>query len=222
MRTTRWTLVLRAGKGSVSALDELCGAYWFPVYAWFRKKGLGPEDAADQSQEFFTGLVGRGDLGRVKQDGRRFRAWLYAALGHHWTNHRKHANAAKRRGIEVDDAEERFARQVAPGLDPEQTFARQWALAVLKTARVRTRARYAERDDEETFTILESVLTGMAPPYRDLAASLNIQESAVKVAVHRLRRRFGEALREEVAETLDGPDDIETELQHLMDALAGR
>ncbi|MEZ4321259.1 MAG: sigma-70 family RNA polymerase sigma factor [Myxococcota bacterium] len=222
LRTTRWTLVLRAGAGSLSALEDLCGAYWFPVYAWFRKRGLAPEDAAEQTQEFFAGLLRRGDLGKVQRDGRRFRAWLYTALTSHHGNVRKHDQAQRRRRIEVDDAEARFASQVAPGLDPEQVFARQWALATLATARDRVRETYTRRGQSDEFAALEPTLTGGAPPYRELAARLDRSEGAVKVAVHRLKKRFGDALRDEVSETIDGPDEVDAELRQLLDALAGR
>jgi len=215
-------MVLRAGAGSLGALDDLCGDYWFPIYAYLRRRGLSAEDAAEQSQEFFAGLLKRGDLGRVKRDGRRFRAWLFTAVSHQYANHRRSESAQRRQRIEVDDAEARFAAQVAPGLDPEQVFARQWALAVLSSARDRVRSSYEARGQAEVFAVLGPVLVGENAPYGELAAVLGITEGAVKVAVHRLRTRFGRALREEVAETLDGPEEIEAELKILLEALGGR
>lgn len=222
VRPTRWTLVLRAGAGSLSALEDLCGAYWFPVYAWFRKRGMDAEDAAEQTQEFFAGLLRRGDLGKVENDGRRFRAWLYTALASHHGNVRRAEQTQRRKRIEVDDAEARFATEVAPGLDPEQSFARQWALATLATARDRVRESYDDRGQGELFAALEPTLTASSSPYRELAAQLDLSEGAVKVAAHRLKKRFAEALRGEVAETMDGPDEVDAELRQLMDALAGR
>lgn len=219
MQATRWSLVTRAGAGSLSALEALCGAYWFPVYAWFRRRGLDAEDAAEQTQEFFAGLIRRGDLARVRPDGRRFRAWLHAALASHASHHRAHNAAQRRRRIEVDDAEARFAREVAPGLDPEQVFVRQWALAVLQTARERVRERYAARGQDALFDALEPSLGGAGAPYREIGEGLGLAEGAVKVAIHRLRQRFGEALRAEVAETIDGPDEIDAELKLLIESL---
>lgn len=221
-RTTRWSIVLRAGKGSLGALDDLCGAYWFPVYAFLRRRGLGAEDATEQTQEFFTGLIRRGDLGRVDNDGRRFRTWLFTAVRNHHHNVRARAQTQRREHVEVDDAEARFQRQVAPGLDPEQVFARQWALATLQTARDRLREQYVARGQNALHDAIAPALAGVSRPYAEIAADLSMSESAVKVAVHRLKKRFGVVLRDEVAETVDGPEDIDAELQHLLAALGGR
>ncbi len=220
-RTTRWSIVLRAGNGSLGALDDLCGAYWFPVYAFLRRRGLGAEDAAEQTQEFFTGLVRRKDLSRVDNDGRRFRSWLFTAVRNHHHNVRAKAETQRRKHVEVDDAEERFQRQVAPGLDPEQVFARQWALATLQTARERLRDQYAARGQESLYDAIAPALDGVSKPYAEIAEALSMSEGSVKVAVHRLKKRFGTVLRDEVAETLDGPDEIDAELKQLLDALAG-
>lgn len=219
---TRWSLVLRAGAGSVGALEGLCGAYWFPVYAYLRRRGLGAEDASEQTQEFFAGMLRRGDLTRVTRDGGRFRSWLFTAVKHHHFREVARQNTQKRAHEEVGDAEARFAVEVAPGLDPEQVFARQWALAVIESARSSLRRVYVERDQAEVFEALCPALTGDAAPYKELASRLDLTEGAVKVAVHRMKKRFGEMLREEVADTLDGPDEIEGELRLLLDSLAGR
>ena len=221
-RTTRWSIVLRAGNGSLGALDDLCGAYWFPVYAFLRRRGLAAEDAAEQTQEFFTGLVRRKDLSKVEKDGRRFRSWLFTAVKHHHLNVRAHAQAQRRQRVEVDDAEERFQKEVAPGLDPEQVFARQWALATLQTARDRLADQYAERGQDALYAAIGPALTGGSRPYAEIASDLSMSEGSVKVAVHRLKKRFGDVLRDEVAETLDGPEDVDAELRLLLDALGGR
>lgn len=222
MASTRWSLVLRAGAGSVTALEGLCGAYWFPVYAYLRRRGLGPEDASEQTQEFFLGLLRRNDLARVTRDGGRFRSWLFTALKHHHLREVARQQTAKRSHDEVDDAEERLQRQVAPGLDPEQVFARQWALATIESAKARLRERYESRGDGAVFQALQGTLGGGTAPYATIAEQLDMNEGSVKVAAHRLRKRFGEALRIEVADTLDGPEEIEAELRSLMDALSGR
>lgn len=222
MASTRWSLVLRAGAGSVTALEGLCGAYWFPVYAYLRRRGLGPQDASEQTQEFFLGLLRRNDLAKVTREGGRFRGWLFTALKHHHLREVAKERTEKRRHDEVDDAELRLARQVAPGLDPEQVFARQWALATLESAKNRVRERYRSRGEEAVYEALQGTLAGGTAPYAQIAAELGTSEGSVKVAAHRLRKRFGEALRIEVADTLDGPDEIEAELAALMDALSGR
>ncbi|MCA9572211.1 MAG: sigma-70 family RNA polymerase sigma factor [Myxococcales bacterium] len=219
---TRWSLVLRAGAGSLGALEGLCGTYWFPVYAYLRRRGYDPEDASELTQEFFVGLLRRNDLAKVTREGGRFRSWLFTALQRHAFRERKKAEAGKRRHASVDDAEARFERTVAPGLDPEAVFARQWALGVLESARLRVRARYVESGQESLFDALSPVLTDASRPYGELARQLGMREGAVKVAVHRLKKRYGEALRHEVADTLDGPREIEVELRSLLDALAGR
>ena len=129
MRSTQWSLVLRAGRGSAAALDQLCGVYWFPVYAYLRRVGHDTEDAREHTQEFFAGVLRRDDLARVTQEGGRFRDWLFVAVRRHHGRARAKARADKRQRIEVGDPEERLRRLAAPGLDPEQTFQRQWALA---------------------------------------------------------------------------------------------
>lgn len=216
---TRWSLVLRAGRGSVAALEELCGVYWFPVYASFRRHGFDPEDAREQTQELFTGMLRRKDLARVEQDGSRFRAWLFTAVGHHAANARAHAGRARRAGVHVDDAEERLARTMSPDLGPDAAFERAWALAMIDGAMLRLRARYEDAGQLRVFEVLSPVLHGGSGPYAELAADLALQEGAVKVAVHRLRKRFGEALREEVLDTVDGPDAVDDELRALLAAL---
>lgn len=220
--STRWSLVLRAGGGSLGALESLCGAYWFPVYAYLRQRGYSPEDASEQTQEFFVGLLRRDDLARVTREGGRFRSWLYTALRHHAGRERAARQTQKRHREEVADAEAQFERAVAPGLDPEAVFARQWALAVLASARGRLEAHYDQKGQGELFRALAPALDGRARPYAEIARELGMRPGAVKVAVHRLKKRFGDALRDEVADTLDGPDAIEAELQALMTALSGR
>jgi len=220
MRSTQWSLVLRAGRGSAAALDQLCGVYWFPVYAYLRRVGHDTEDAREHTQEFFAGVLRRDDLARVTQEGGRFRDWLFVAVRRHHGRARAKARADKRQRIEVGDPEERLRRLAAPGLDPEQTFQRQWALAVLDAARRRLRDTYVARGDEAVFDALRPGLLGEGRPHREVAEALGLSPGAVRVAAHRLKARYGEALRAEIADTLDDADQVDDELQQLLRALS--
>lgn len=214
--------MLRAGRGSAAALEELCGVYWFPVYAWFRRAGLPPEDAREQTQELFAGMLRRRDLARVTQEGGRFRAWMATVVRNQARNLQASRATQKRDHLEDDDAERRLAREISAELDPEAAFERSWALAMLDGARARLRARYEELDQAEVYDTLSPALVDEARPYAELALALGIAEGAVKVAVHRLRQRFGEALRAEVLDTVDDPSSVDAELRALLDALAAR
>lgn len=230
--TTRWSLVARAGEfaggGADSparaALDELVRAYWPALFTFARSRGHGREDAADLVQGFFARVVEKGGL--VPRERRaRFRAFLLAAFQHFASNEGERAAAVKRgggvRGLALDElaGEERL---YCAEDDPARAFERRYARRVLERAFATLRVEQAEAGQAARLARLEPHLVGddAALPYSALAAELGTSEGALKVAVHRLRRRFGELLRAEVAGTLTDPAEIDAELGELMAALA--
>jgi RNA polymerase sigma-70 factor (ECF subfamily) len=230
-QTTHWSLVLAAGDGAGTqarrALEELCGAYWFPVYAHVRSRGLTPEDAADVTQAYFLRLVEKEVLRDVRPEHGRFRSFLLASLRNFLANHWDHERAAKRGGgravVELDAlaAEERFRIEPSDGNDPEKIFERQWALAVLARAMEALKADAEKEGGSEKFESLRGCLTGdeAMPRYAELAVELEMSEGAVKVAVHRLRKRFGQLLRDEIDRTVADPEEREAELRHLLEVV---
>jgi RNA polymerase sigma-70 factor (ECF subfamily) len=231
--TTRWSVVAAAGRGTDerarrSALGALCEAYWFPVYAFARRKGHRPEDARDLVQGFFTRLLEKDVLAGADAERGRFRSFLLGCFVHYSANERNAANARKRGGgrvgFSLDDAvaEERLSLEPADDDDPERVYQRTWARTVLEQVVVRLRSEYEEGGKGEIYEALEPTLTGdgTASSYREIAAALGTSEGAVKVAAHRLRRRFGEVLRREIADTVEAPSDVEDELRGLLEALA--
>ena len=236
--TTRWTLVLDAarhgmtdtpGASSASrALDHLCAQYRPPLLAHARRRGLAPADAEDAVQGFFTKLLRLESLATVERERGRFRAWMLAAFNHHLADQRDHDRAAKR-GAHLHptlDAEaHRRALDAAPGheLPPDRAFDRAWALALLQTVSDRLRAEQAAAGRAAHFDALSPCMGGRTAdaPHAELAARLGLSEPALRVALHRLRARYRELLREEVAHTVARPEDIDDELRHLIAAVAG-
>lgn len=231
--TTRWTAVLAAGKpGShraVEALNQLCRTYWFPLYSWVRRQGHSPHDAEDLIQGFFARLIGKGDLAGVDPRRGRFRSFLLASLKHYLANERDKLRAWKRGGrhclvpLETDTAEVRYGAEPLDTLSADRIYDRRWALTVLDQVMVRLRTEFRERDKELLFEELKTCLTAdrNALSYAELAEQIGLSEGAVKVAVHRLRRRYRELLRDEIAQTVGDPAAVEEELRDLMNALRG-
>lgn len=224
--TTQWSVVL-AARGSDSAevrnaLESLCGAYWYPLYAYTRSRGHDPETARDLTQGFFTHLLERDFLQPVAPEKGRFRAFLLASLKNYLAHERDKAQALKRgggavtRSMDGEDAEGRFGREPADRLTPEQIFERRWGLTIMERAMERLEAASASRPGQ--FDRLKGYLTGAEPAaaYREAAADLGLTEGAVKTAVHRLRKEYGRILREEIAATIADPEDLDDELRHLL------
>jgi RNA polymerase sigma factor (sigma-70 family) len=230
--TTRWSLIVRAGgcatEESRRALTELCETYWHPLYAYLRGRGLNPNDAQDVTQEFFAALLDKGTIARADSRRGRFRSFLLAALKNFLANERRKARAEKRgagrQALSLDFAagERRFAVEPAHRLTPERLYERRWALLVLERVLSRLRQEYEASGKEALFAELHAQLGGgrEAGSHAAIAEKLGTTAGAVKVAAHRLRRRYRELLREEVAQTLDGPEDIDDELQSLLKAVA--
>lgn len=225
--TTQWSVVLAAASSSTTesrqALALLCEKYWPPLYAYLRRQGHSPDDAQDLTQGFFASLLESDSLRNVHPDRGRFRSYLLAALKHHLSNERKHARAQKRGGgtlpFSLDCTREEGTLRFEPSdpSTPERLYERRWVLALLDST-LDTMARDAEVRGEQTlFEQLRPYLTHEEPslPYADVAATLGMTEGAVKVAVHRLRKRFTTLLRAEIAQTLSDPENVDEEVQYL-------
>jgi RNA polymerase sigma-70 factor (ECF subfamily) len=227
--TTRWSLVRAAGGTDPSArvaLEELCTLYWYPLYAYARRAGHGADDARDLVQGFFARLLAKNALSELAEEGGHFRSYLLAALRHHLAHERERAQTLKRGGasafvaLEFDGAEARYALEPADPRSPERLFERKWALTVLERALARLAAEQLEKGRGEVFERLRPFLVDDADePLAAVAAELALSANAARVAVHRLRRRYRELLLAEVAETVDGPAEVEDELRRLFAAV---
>jgi RNA polymerase sigma factor (sigma-70 family) len=230
--TTHWSAVLTAGRSDTTraraALEQLCRNYWQPLYAYVRRAGYSREEAEDLTQAFFARLLAQNTVARAEPERGRFRSFLLASLKHFLSNEWEKAHARKRGGgaqlipLEFDTAETHCAQPVAPGDTPDRAFDRRWALALLDVVLGRLRRDYRDAGREELFLGLKETLGGARAdiPNRDLAARLGMSEGAVKVAAHRLRQRYRELLREEIAHTVAGPEEVEEELKQLFAALS--
>lgn len=228
---THWSLVLAAGRDSTpaarAALEKLCRTYWPPLYSFVRRSGHAPADAQDLTQGFFLQLLQRDFLDGVDPRKGKFRSFLLASLRHYLSNERDRDRAQKRGGglapvsIDAQDAEGRYLHEPADPLTPEKLYERRWALTVLDQALARLQNEYAASGRGAIFEKLKGELTNTAerPPHAEIGRDLGLTPGAVKVAAHRLRQRFGEMLRAEIAETVARPEDIEEEIQHLFQAL---
>ncbi len=230
--TTRWSVVLTAGRSDTlhaqAALEKLCQTYWYPLYAFVRRRGHSSEDAQDLTQEFFTRLLARNWVGRADQQKGRFRSFLLSAMNHFLSDEWDKARAQKRGGgvaplpLQFDTAETRFSHEPADHVTPEQHFERRWALALLDEVLCRLRSEYEQEGRRELFATLHPCLVGdaTAQPYADLAEKLGVTEGTVKAAVHRLRQRYRQLLRNEIAQTVAEPGEVDEELHHLFTVLA--
>lgn len=230
--TTRWTLVLAAGEGddraAREALEALCQRYWHPVYAYLRARGCDRQQAEDVTQGFFTRLIETGALRHARRERGRFRSFLLASVKHYLANEWHRERAQKRGGgrtvfrLDAEDAERRLPPEPATRTTPEDLFLKQWALTVLDRAMESLGAEMRRRDQEEHFTVLKDLLIGGDPGvrYRDVAERLGTSEGALKVRVHRMRKRFGQLLRREVAELVAAPQEVDDELGALLEAVS--
>jgi RNA polymerase sigma-70 factor (ECF subfamily) len=230
--TTNWSVVAAAGDVSspqaAEALETLCRTYWYPLYAYVRRRGYNPDDAQDLTQGFFACLLRRNPFPHLRSAGAKFRSFLLTALNHYLISewHRDHAQ--KRGGdrvrIPLDPAESetRYALEVTEAIAPDAAYERRWAEAVLARALDRLREEQIAQGNRDLFEALAPCLTGAADalPYAELARRLDRTETAVRSAVHRLRRRYGGLLRLEVAHTVSSPAEVDDELRHLLSVLS--
>jgi len=210
------------------ALATLCQAYWYPLYAFLRRQGTSTEDAQDLVQAFFVELMEKGKLGTADPERGKFRSFLLVSLRHFQANQWRREAAQKRGGgvrtvsFDLEAGERRFALEPAHELTAERIFQRQWAMTLLEQTLATLRAEFAAAGKAEQFERLKQYLGGDrdSVPYRELAAELGMSEGALKVAVHRFRGRWREVLREQIAQTVAGPEEVEEELRELFDAVA--
>jgi RNA polymerase sigma-70 factor (ECF subfamily) len=229
--TTQWSLVLSAADRTSPrfqhALAELCHAYWYPLYAFVRRGGASAVEAEDLTQEFFLALVDKEFLAATGPEKGRFRTFLLLCLKRFLANQRDRDRAQKRGGgrtfvsINRDEAESRYQAEPADATTPERIYERRWALALLDQVLARLQDEYRQAGKTALFARLKAYLVADAPAetHAAVAADLGVSAGAVKVAVHRLRRRYGELLRAEVARTLERACDVNEEIRTLFTAL---
>ena len=231
-RTTHWSVILAAARDEspqsrVEALEKLCHTYWYPLYAFIRRKGHTATEAEDLTQEFFARLLRGSFPSGIKPQGGKFRSYLLTALQHFLTNEWESARAQKRGGDKVIlswqrlNAEDRYRNEPADEVTPEILFDRRWASVLLERVRRQLAEECSSDGKADVFKRLQPCLTGAEPmmPYADLARQMDVSESAVKMSVHRLRKRYGELLRQEISQTVASPKDVEEEIRSLLAAL---
>ena len=225
--TTPWTVVLQARQGHQEALLRLCQIYWPPLYSFIRRRGHGSAEAQDLTQSFFAHFLEHRALATVAPAKGRFRSFLLVAVKHFLDNEWHKAHTLKRGGQQIiiswDDLNPEEREQLAPNdrMTPEKAFDRRWALTLLERVMTRLQTECVAARKGDLFEKLKDHLTGdpAARSYQELATDLNMTEGAIKVTVHRLRRRFGELLRAQIASTVETPDQIDDEIRELFAAL---
>jgi len=232
-RTTHWSVVLLSAQtqapGSRTALADLCRLYWYPLYGFVRRRGYSPEDAQDLTQGFFLSLLERKSLRRVSPEKGKFRSFLLASLKNYLSDAFDRDNSAKRGGqiefvaLDFQDGEERYHDEQADDLSPEKVFDARWALILLSHAMGRLRKEYVSQDKTAIIDALQPFLdptnSKRLPSYEDVADKLQVSLAGVKTLIHRLRRRYSEILREEVARTVTDTRAIDDEIHSLCEAL---
>ncbi len=230
--TTHWSVVLAAGSPESSryreALETLCQTYWFPLYAYLRQRGCNAHQAEDYIQAFFTQMLEKHSLSGVDAKPGKFRSFLLASLKHFVANELDRVRAQKRGGshtilsLDFCNAEKQYILEPTHQMSPEKLFEKSWALTVLEHAMNQLEAEFANSKKKRLFDRLRVYLTAEtdAIPYRDAAAQLRMTEGAVKMAVHRLRTRYGKLLREKVAQTVATQEQIDEEIRDLLTVLS--
>ena len=229
--TTHWSVVVRAGGGdspqAAEALESLCRAYWYPLYAYVRRKGHSPHDAEDLTQEFFARLLEREYLQLADRSRGRFRTFLLTSLQRFLINEWNKANREKRGGgrrvisLDADETETRFQAEPADNRTPDRAFERRWAIVLLDQVLSLLQAEVAEDGRETLFDEIKPFLLGEEneSSYAEIAKQVGMTEGNLKVTVHRLRRRYRGLLRREVSTTVDSPEVIDEEIRDLVAAL---
>jgi len=230
--TTHWSVVLAAGnEGSANAseaLETLCCAYWYPIYVCVRRKGHGPEDARDLTQEFFAQLISKEHLRQADRQKGKFRSFLLAMLDHflarEWSRAHRQKRGGEYRFISLDQhtPEERYRLEPADNDTPEKRFLRHWALTVLKQTMESLERECVRNGKGALFLEARNLLSGErdAEAYITISQRLGMASGAARVAVHRLRQRYGELLRSEIAQTVETPAEVDEEMRCLLAALS--
>jgi len=229
--TTHWSVVTAAGQGNSKpaqyALETLCRAYWYPIYAYVRRKGYRPEEAQDLTQEFFAQVIAKDHFRLADRNKGRFRGFLVATLDYFLAREWSRAHRQKRGGqftfisLDARPPEERYGLEPADQETPEKIFLRNWALTVLKQAMSALQRECEANDKAVLFRETKNLISGDrdGAAYAQISKNLNMGEGAVRVAVHRLRQRYGELLRQEVAHTVTCEAEIDEELRYLFQVL---
>jgi DNA-directed RNA polymerase specialized sigma24 family protein len=228
---THWSVVLAArdqkGTAAQAALASLCSAYWYPLYAFVRCRGFGPHDAEDLTQEFFYRFLERNSLLNVSPAAGKFRSFLLACLKHFLANERERAQAQRRGGgqfpisLDAGEGETRFLLEPADQVTPEALFEKRWAFTVLEQTMKALQQEYAAKQKGDVLEELKGFLPGGqgSQSRAELAAKRGVSASAIDVAVHRLRQRFGALLREQVARTVSSEEEVDEEIRYLISVL---
>lgn len=231
--TTRWTMVMKVGQtptvDACAALEYLCGTYWLPLYAYVRGKGHQREDAEDLVQGFFTMLLKKSDFSSLDARHGKFRAFLLASLKNYIVNDYKRGHRAKRGGEDIklsldwERGEQKFEIMDESSVSPDEMYDRQWALSLLERVLERLHTEWREKGMDGEFLIMRDFLTlnASAVRYKETSGKMGISEETLRVAVHRLRKRYRYLLKDEISQTLASPDMVEEELGALMQILSG-
>jgi len=231
--TTHWSVVLNAqdpaSPQASGALEKLCRSYWYPLYAFVRRQGYDEAAAKDLTQGFFAKLIEKEYLAGVRRDKGKFRAFLLVAIKHFMSDERDKARALKRGGgqivISLDDTagEDRYRREPMDAMDAEKLYERRWALTLLERARVRLKEEYCTAGKAELYERLQPFESGDkdTPAYAEVAPALGLSESGLRSAVHRMRQHYRELVREEVAQTVNSPAEVDEELRYLIRVVSG-
>ncbi len=229
--TTRWSLIFAAAgdaSSGAAARADFCRMYWYPVYAFIRRRGYPHEQAEDLAQGFFSILLEKNYLGAADRERGRFRSFLRSAVAHYVSHERDRERAAKRGGgvvhvsVDADADADRYVAEPEGGETPEELFDRRWALTILDAALAALRADYESRGKKQEFDVLYPSLVGDLDgvPRAELAAQLGLSEGTLRVTLHRFRRRFQAALRAAVAATVEDDAAVDDEIRHLMQAIS--
>jgi len=229
--TTHWSVVLAAGRNNtpqaIEALEKLCRTYWYPLYAYLRRRGCSEHDAQDLTQGFFAHLLERRSIQGVEREKGKFRSFLLASLNYFLADERDRASAQKRGGgreaisLDAQEAEQRYRLETVEERSPDRLFERRWAMTLLDQVLTRLAREFTDAGKGELFDRLQPFLvegTG-DNTYGEIAQEVGTTEEALKKAVQRMRRRYHLLFREEIAQTVASPDEVEEELRHLRSVL---
>jgi RNA polymerase sigma-70 factor (ECF subfamily) len=226
--TTHWSVVLTAGQSdspqAAEALERLCRTYWYPLYAYVRRRGHSPEDAQDLTQEFFARLLKRNYPAQADRAKGRFRSFLLLTLNHFLSDERARGATQKRGGgqvlisLDAQASEDRYRLEPVDELDPEKLFERHWAQTILDQALIRLRAEFVSAGQSARYEVLKTFEPGEQNTlsYAEAAARLGVTESAIKSLIHRLRQRHRELVRDEIAQTVSTAAEVDEDLRHLI------